>query len=118
VSLLYKYIEPDKDKEGMPRPIRILQTMRLSAPDPLTFNDPFEVRPWFDQERQDYYAKGHESFYKKTLGIEHSLIQERSMVGIPTEHAVGFGEQLNKRSGTTWHGDFAFFASAVTRRAS
>ena len=80
MSLLYKYIEPDKDKDGTPRPIRILQTKRLSATDPRTFNDPFEVRPWFDQERHDNFAKCHESFYRKTLGIKDSLTAGRSMV--------------------------------------
>jgi len=97
MSLLYKYIEPDKDKNGTPKPIRILQTMRLSASNPLSFNDPFEVRPWFDQTRHDHFAESHESFHKQVAGIEHSLTGSSSMVGFPTEHATDFGEELNKR---------------------
>jgi hypothetical protein len=31
------------------------------------------------------------------LGIEHSLIEGRSMAGLPTENVSGFGEQFNKR---------------------
>jgi hypothetical protein len=69
LPLLYKYVGPDNTKNGAPRPVRILQTMRLSATDPRTFNDPFEVRPWFDQERHDHYARSHESFYERVLGI-------------------------------------------------
>lgn len=60
MSLLYKYVEPGKGNEGMQVPIRILTTMRLSASNPLWFNDPFEVRPWFDQERHNHFAKSHE----------------------------------------------------------
>src|SRR5437773_1605755 len=97
MPLLYKYLSPDNSKDGTPLPLLVLQTMRLSATDPRTFNDPFEVRPWFDQERHDRYAESHESFYKGTLGIEHSLIKGGSMVGLPTENASGFGERLNKR---------------------
>lgn len=96
MPLLYKYIPP-KTEDGLPLPELILQTLRVSATDPRTFNDPFEVRPWFDQERQDYFVKGHESFHEAALGIKHSLMQGRSMVGIPPENAVGFGERLNKR---------------------
>lgn len=81
----------------MPRPMQIFQTMRLLAADPRSFNDPFEVRPWFDQERHDYAAKSHESFHQHMLGIEHSLIKGQSMAGLPTENASAFGEQLNNR---------------------
>lgn len=97
MPLLYKYVESDKDKDGTPKPLRILETLRLSATDPRWFNDPFEVRPWFDQERHDHAAKTQESFHERMLGIKHSLIQGRSMAGIPTENASGFGEHLNKR---------------------
>ncbi|MGB7769742.1 MAG: DUF2971 domain-containing protein [Verrucomicrobiia bacterium] len=96
MPLLYKYIPP-KAEDGTPLPELILQTLRMSATDPRKFNDPFEVRPWFDQERQDHFVKSHESFYEATLGIKHSLMQGRSMVGIHPEDAVGFGESLNKR---------------------
>ncbi|MEO8428799.1 MAG: hypothetical protein ABI651_17000, partial [Verrucomicrobiota bacterium] len=33
--------------------------MRIES---LLFNDPFEVRPWFDQERHNHFANSHESF--------------------------------------------------------
>jgi hypothetical protein len=92
MAILYKYVEPDDDK-----PLRILRTMRLSASNPLSFNDPFEVRPWFDQTRHDHFAKSHESFYRKVAGIDHALAGNCSMVGIPTEHAQDFGEILNER---------------------
>lgn len=47
MPLLYKYIPP-KTEDGTPLPEVILRTLRLSVTDPRTFNDPFEVRPWFD----------------------------------------------------------------------
>lgn len=97
MGLLYKYVESDQDKDGTPKPTRILRTMRLNASNPLSFNDPFEVRPWFDQTRHDHFAKSHESFHKQVAGIEHSLTGNRSMVGLPTENAADFGEELNKR---------------------
>ncbi len=71
--------------------------MRIKATDPRTFNDPFEVRPWFDQKRHDHFAKSHESFHKQVAGVEHSLTGSHSMVGFPTENAVDFGEELNKK---------------------
>ena len=97
MPLLYKYLSPDSSKDGVPLPLLVLQTMRLSATDPRSFNDPFEVRPWFDQERHDHAAKTQESFHEKMMGIEHSLIKGRSIAGIPTENASGFGEHLNKQ---------------------
>lgn len=71
--------------------------MTLLAKDPRSFNDPFEVRPYFDQERHNYFAKTHEQFYERALGIKHTLIAGHSMTEVPTENAVGFGEELNKR---------------------
>lgn len=97
MSLLYKYVEPDNDTHGRSKPISILRTMRLSASNPLSFNDPFEVRPWFDQARHDHFAKSHESFHKQVAGIEHSLTGNQSMVGFATEDATDFGDNLNKR---------------------
>jgi hypothetical protein len=97
MPLLYKYLSPDNSRDGTPLPLLILQTMRLSATDPRSFNDPFEVRPWFDQERHDHAARTQESFHEQMLGIKHSLIKGRSMAGIPTENASGFGEGFNKR---------------------
>lgn len=70
--------------------------MTLRVSDPGTFNDPFEVRPAFDQERHDYFASTHEEFYSR-LGYGHSLMAGGSMVGFPTENAPDFGEQINKR---------------------
>ncbi len=96
MPLLYKYLPP-MSGNGTPLPELILRTMRVGATDPRTFNDPFEVRPWFDQERHDHAAKTQESFHRQMLGIEHSLIKGRSMAGLPTENAAGFGERLNKR---------------------
>jgi hypothetical protein len=66
--------------------------MTLPASDPASFNDPFEVRPAFDQKRYDYFTKSHE-----TLNGGNSLLESGSMVGIPVEDAVGFGEQISKQ---------------------
>ena len=88
VPLLYKYLDPDG--------IQALRNMTLLASDPSSFNDPFEVRPAFDQERHDYYAKTHEAFYAE-VGVEHSLLENSSMVGLPTENAVDFGDHINQR---------------------
>jgi hypothetical protein len=99
MTLLYKYVAPDLigKIDKTPRPIRILQTMQLVAADPCSFNDPFEVRPAFNQERHDHAARTSESFHWQMLGVQHSLIKGRSMVGQATETAFGFGERLNKR---------------------
>src|SRR5438046_1401860 len=79
MPLLYRYFDPDG--------IKALQTMSIPASNPSYFNDPFEIRPCFDQERHDYFAKSHESFYAK-LGVPHSLLGDASMVGVPTENAA------------------------------
>jgi hypothetical protein len=97
MALLYQYIAPGSPLTGAPSLPPQLSDMTLLAADPCSFNDPFEVRPYFDQERHDYFAKSHESFYEAAIGIKHSLLSGRSMAGIPTENAVGFGENLNKR---------------------
>jgi hypothetical protein len=88
VPLLYKYLNPDG--------IKALQTMTLLVSDPANFNDPFEVRPSFDQKRHDYFAKGHETFHARS-GFGNSLLQGRSMVGVPVENVVGFGETIVKQ---------------------
>jgi hypothetical protein len=88
VPLLYKYLDPAG--------IEALRTMTLVAADPALFNDPFEVRPCFDQERHDYFASTHEAFHAQ-FGFSHSLLGTGSMVGLPTENAVDFGEQINER---------------------
>ena len=87
MPLLYKYFDPDRTD---------LKSMSLSASNPAHFNDPFEVRPCFDQIRHDHFAKTHESFYAQ-FGLRNSLLGKRSMVGVPTENAVGFGDHLNKQ---------------------
>jgi hypothetical protein len=69
----------------------------LLAADPRTFNDPFEVRPYFDRERHGYFAAGHEGFYSGILGTKDSLLKGQSMLGIPVENVVGFGDSLNRR---------------------
>src|SRR5438105_13101068 len=96
MPLLYKYLALDHEagQDVLPKALR---TMTLLASNPCLFNDPFEVRPYFDQEAHDHFAKSHESFYQQVLGIKHSLIAGGSMVGVPTENAVGFGEHLQKR---------------------
>lgn len=94
MPLLYKYLRPEDDNDPVPHALR---TQTLLASDPRTFNDPFEVRPWFDQERQNYFASGHEGFYETVLGHSHSLINQGSMVDIPPERASCFGEKLNRK---------------------
>lgn len=84
MATVYKYA-PDSTE---------LCNLAFSASDPAKFNDPFEIRPFFDQARHDHFAKYHEAHYAK-IGIPNSLIKGASMVGVPTEIAVGFGEQLN-----------------------
>src|SRR5215831_16841922 len=88
LGILYKYLDPCG--------IKVLQTMTLRASDPSSFNDPFEVRPAFDQERHDYFAKTHEAFHAQ-LGTEHSLLGNQTMVELPAEDAIDFGEHLNRR---------------------
>lgn len=91
-DLVYKYLSPPND--GNPVPY-VLRDQCFLASDPRTFNDPFEVRPYFDQERHDYFAAGHEGFYRRAIGANHSLLKDRSMVGVPVENVVGFGDTLN-----------------------
>jgi hypothetical protein len=93
---LYKYLHAG-DCGGVPLALRVLKEMRLLASDPCSFNDPFEVRPCFDQECHDHGARTQEAFHQGVAGIEHSLLGNRSMAGIPTEHASAFGEHFNKR---------------------
>jgi Protein of unknown function (DUF2971) len=56
-----------------------------------------KVRPVFDQERHDHASRTSEMFHGNILGIEHPPIQGRSMVGLATESAFGFGDQLHQR---------------------
>ena len=78
-----------------------LRTQASVASDPCTFNDPFEVRPYFDQDRHDYSAQGHEVFHRAASGVEHSLVKNQSLVGFPVENVVGFGgsteSQISRR---------------------
>ena len=97
MPVLYKYVGPGGSAANPAQLPPQFLNMSLLASDPCLFNDPFEVRPYFDQECHDHFARTHESMYERALGIKHSLIAGRSMVGIPTENAVGFGERLNKQ---------------------
>jgi hypothetical protein len=94
VRVLYKYLPPPS--KGDPVPF-VIRTQTFVASDPRTFNDPFEVRPYFDQERHDYFAAGHEGFHGAVSGQQHSLVSGQSMVGVPVENVVGFGDSLNQR---------------------
>jgi hypothetical protein len=94
MRILYKYLPPPTGDNPVPV---VLRTQTFLASDPRTFNDPFEVRPYFDQERHDYFAGGHEAFHGAVLGAKGSLVKGRSMVGMPAENVVGFGDRLNRR---------------------
>lgn len=94
MRILYKYLPPPTDDDPVPL---VLRTQTFLASDPRTFNDPFEVRPYFDQERHDYFAQGHEAFHGAASGAKNSLIKDQSMVGFPVENVVGYGDRLNRR---------------------
>lgn len=94
MRILYKYLGPSIDDNPLPRALR---NQTLLAADPRTFNDPFEVRPYFDQERHDYFAKCHEDLYGAALGVKYTLLKGRSMVGVPVENAPSFGDTLNQK---------------------
>ena len=83
VELLYKYFDPCG--------IRILQTSKIHASDPSKFNDPFEVRPAVDQERQDHFVRGYERLHGS------SLTGHGTMVGVRPKDAPDLGEELNER---------------------
>jgi hypothetical protein len=93
MRILYKYVKPGPSDNPLPVELR---TRSFIASDPRAFNDPFEVRPWFDQERHKYFTRGHEEFYRR-VGIEHSLVADGSLADTSVEDVVGFGEELNKR---------------------
>ncbi len=96
MPLLYKYLAPDISQDGkrlLPAPLR---TMTLKASDPRLFNDPFEVRPCFDQARHDHFAQTNEALHA-IVGVKHSLLGSQSMVGLPTEDIVGLDDELNER---------------------
>ena len=94
MRILYKYLPPSAGADPVPV---VLRTQTFLASDPCSFNDPFEVRPYFDQERHDHFAAGHEAFYGAALGHQHSLVKGQSMVGMSVESVVGFGDRLNRR---------------------
>lgn len=94
MRILYKYLAPPSDGNPLPATLR---TQTFLASDPRAFNDPFEVRPYFDQERHDYFAQGHEGFHGAVSGAKHSLVKNQSMVGFPVENVVGYGDTLNRR---------------------
>lgn len=96
MPLLYKYLAPDTSPDGkrlLPAPLR---TMTLKASDPSLFNDPFEVRPYFDQARLNHFAQTHETFHA-SVGVQHSLVEGQSILGFPTEDVVGLADDLNER---------------------
>jgi hypothetical protein len=88
MPVLYRYFDPDG--------ITALRSMFIPASNPLYFNDPFEVRPCFDQDQHDYFAKSHDAFHAQ-LGVPQEVRKAYSMAGVSTENAVDFGEHLNKR---------------------
>lgn len=89
-SLLYKYVTPDLVAET-PRPLRILQTMQLLVANPCSFNDPFEVRPAFDQERHDHAARTSEAFHWRMLGIENPLFRDGPWWDKPQKRLLALG---------------------------
>ena len=96
MRVLYKYLPPPLPSDSDPVPL-VIRTQTFVASDPRTFNDPFEVRPYFDQERHDCFAAGHEGFHGAISGAKHSLVAGASIVGVPVENVVGFGDSLNQR---------------------
>jgi len=92
--ILYKYIASGDEKEPVPIALR---SQTLVASDPTTFNDPFEVRPYFDQEAYEFYVRGKEGFDERMLGVKHSLVAGHSMLEVPVERAPGFGDDLTAR---------------------
>lgn len=67
--------------------------MRLIAANPCGFNDPFEIRPWYDQERHDHAERTQEDFHSRFWGRE----QSRGLIGYPAELAAGFADHRHKR---------------------
>ncbi|MFO1461673.1 MAG: hypothetical protein U1G08_19995 [Verrucomicrobiota bacterium] len=90
MAVLYKYLSGESA-------LKTLRSMSLLAGDPMSFNDPFEVRPVFDQARHDAFAQDHESQSKRRwpFSKQFSLLENRSMVGIPTENALDFGDGVH-----------------------
>lgn len=93
MAILYKYIEPVIGPGNKPKPILILESLRLIAANPCGFNDPFEVRPWYDQERHDHAERTHNDFHNHFWGREASS----GLVGYPAELAADFAEHHHKR---------------------
>lgn len=94
MAILYKYIEPDKAPNGIPKPLLIMQSLRLIAADPCGFNDPFEVRPWYDQERHDHAEKTHNEFHDRVWGRKTN---GGGLIGYPAEKAANIAEHNHKK---------------------
>jgi hypothetical protein len=115
VRILYKYLPPPTGDDPVPV---VLRTQTFLASDPRTFNDPFEVRPYFDQERHDRFAAGHEAFHGAVLGHKHSLVEGKSMVGMQVENVVGFGDRLNRKFRDAIGKRFRVLALSANRKST
>ena len=87
MTILYKFIDD----------LVVLREMTFLASDPAGFNDPFEVRPCYDQEAHDHFAAGREAFDRLVGGDGDALTGSGSMVGMPVENVFGLADDLNKR---------------------
>lgn len=93
MAILYKYIEPTIGPGNKPKPILVLESLRLIAANPCSFNDPFEVRPWYDQERHDHAERTNNDFHNHFWGREASS----GLVGYPADLAADSAEHYHKR---------------------
>ncbi len=93
MALVYKYLNS----------LAALEHMTLLASDPATFNDPFEVRPCFDQESQDAAVQHREVFEKAAYGDARAFTDAGSMFGFPAANVVGMAETYN----ATFRGDLS-----------
>lgn len=98
MAILYKYVEPDIGPNNKPKPVLVLESLRLIAADPCSFNDPFEVRPWYDQERHDHSESSHEKLQRLFRGnrSQHQIGQD-SLVGYPAELAAFNADNCHKK---------------------
>lgn len=85
MAVLYKYLNS----------LVALEHLTLLASDPATFNDPFEVRPCFDQKAQDAAVQQREAFDLAMYGDVRAFSDAGSMVGVPAENVVGMSETYN-----------------------
>lgn len=87
MAILYKFIDD----------LIVLQNMTLLASDPAGFNDPFEVRPCYDQETHEHFCQGSEDLHHWTGSAGHALIADAAMASFPAETVFGLPDKLNKR---------------------